>query len=89
MSPQSSFLQSALTVEAGGHGVVDVDGNDLPVSLALIKEGHDTEDLDLLDLADGGDLLTDLDHINGIVITASLGLGVERVGVLPGLTREE
>ena len=34
-------------VQSGGERVVDVDDDDLPVSLTLVQEGHDSEDLDL------------------------------------------
>lgn len=72
-------------VQLGRKGVVDVDDDDLPVGLALVEECHDAEDLDLLDLADVADLLTDLAHIEGIVVTLGLGLRVGRLGVLPCL----
>lgn len=72
-------------VQLGRKGVVDVDDEDLPVGFALIEQRHDTENLDLLDLSDVADLLTDFADIEGIVVTASLGLGVSLGGVLPGL----
>lgn len=72
-------------VQAGSKRVVDVDDNDLPVSLTLVEESHDTEDLDLLDLTRLGDELTDLADVEGVVVTVHLGLGVGGVGVLPGL----
>lgn len=72
-------------VELGGKRVVDVDDNDLPVSLLLVEKGHDTEDLDLLDLAGVADELTDLADVERVVVTLGLGLGVDGVGVLPGL----
>lgn len=72
-------------VQLGSQGVVDVDNNDLPVGLLLIDQGHDTQNLDLLDLAGVADQLTDLAHIQRVVVTLGLGLGVDRVGVLPGL----
>lgn len=72
-------------VELGSQGVVDVNDNDLPVSLLLVEEGHDTEDLDLLDLTGLGDELTNLADVERVVVTLGLGLGVDRVGVLPGL----
>ncbi|KAH3658752.1 hypothetical protein OGATHE_006477 [Ogataea polymorpha] len=37
--------------------VVDVDDDHLPVGLALVKESHHTQNLDLLDLARGSDFL--------------------------------
>jgi hypothetical protein len=63
-------------VDLAGKGVVDVDDNDLPVGLTLVKEGHDTEDLDLLDLASVADSLTDLADVEGVVVTVGTGLGV-------------
>ena len=72
-------------VELGGQWVVHVDNHDLPVSLALVEQSHDTEDLDLLDLTGLGDELTNLADVERVVVTLSLGLGVGDVGVLPGL----
>lgn len=72
-------------VELGGKRVVDVDDNDLPVSLLLVKKGHDTEDLDLLHLASVTDQLANLADVERVVVTLGLGLGVNNVGVLPGL----
>lgn len=74
-------------VQLSGERVVDVDDNDLPVSLLLVDQGHDTENLDLLDLTGVADKLTDLANVERVVITLGLGLGVDRVGVLPGLYR--
>ena len=72
-------------VELGSKRVVDIDDNDLPVSLLLVEKGHDTEDLDLLDLTRVADKLTDLANIERVVVTLGLGLGVDGVRVLPGL----
>lgn len=72
-------------VELAGKWVVDINDNDLPVSLLLVEKGHDTEDLDLLDLAWVADKLTNLADIKWIVITLGLGLWVDNVWVLPGL----
>lgn len=72
-------------VQLRGKGVVDVNDNDLPVSLLLVEKGHDTEDLDLLDLAGVANKLTDLADIERVVVTLGLGLGVDGVGVFPGL----
>jgi hypothetical protein len=72
-------------VELVGQRVVDVDDNDLPVGLLLVNQCHDTEDLDLLDLAGVADQLTNLANVQRVVVTLGLGLGVDGVGVLPGL----
>lgn len=72
-------------VELGGQRVVDVDDNDLPVGLLLVDQGHDTENLDLLDLTGVTDQLTNLAHVQRVVVTLGLGLRVDGVGVLPGL----
>ena len=74
-------------VELGGKRVVDVDDNDLPVSLLLVEKGHDTEDLDLLNLTSVADELADFADVKRVVVTLGLGLGVNNVGVLPGLDR--
>jgi hypothetical protein len=72
-------------VELGCQRVVDIDDDDLPVSLLLVEERHDAEDLDLLDLAGVADELADLAHIERVVVALGLGLGVDDVGVFPGL----
>lgn len=72
-------------VELGGQGVVDVDDDDLPVGLLLVDQGHDTQNLDLLDLTGVANQLTNLADVERIVVTLGLGLGVDDVGVLPGL----
>ena len=72
-------------VQLGSERIGNVDDNDLPVCFTLVEEGHDTEDLDLFDLASETDLFTDLANIEGIVVTLGLGFRVRVVGVLPGL----
>lgn len=72
-------------VELGGQRVVDIDDNDLPVGLLLVNQGHDTQNLDLLDLTGVADQLTNLANVQRVVVTLGLGLGVDGVGVLPGL----
>ena len=72
-------------VELGGKRVVHINDDDLPVSLVLVEESHDSKNLDLLDLARVGDKLTNLADIERVVVTLGLGLGVNGVGVLPGL----
>ena len=72
-------------VELRSKGVVDIDDDDLPVSLFLIEKSHHTEDLDLLDLAGVADKLTDFADIERVVVALGLGLGVDNIGVLPSL----
>ena len=72
-------------IEFGGQRVVHVNNDDLPVGLLLVKQSHDAEDLDLLDLTSVADELADLAHIKGVVVTLGLGLRVDGVGVFPGL----
>ena len=50
-------------IEPGSERIIDIDDNDFPVSLALIKKCHDSEDFDLLDLANEADLFTNLANI--------------------------
>lgn len=75
------------TVQSGCQWVVDINDDHLPVRLALIQESHDTENLDLLDLTDGSDMFTDLDNIDRVIVTTSLGLRMLLVRVFPGLER--
>jgi hypothetical protein len=72
-------------VQARRKRVVDVDDNDLPVGLAFVEECHHTENLDLLDFTRLGDELADLADVQRVVVTSLLGLGVDNVGVFPGL----
>lgn len=72
-------------VELGSQGVVDVNDNDLPVGLLLVQKSHHAEDLDLLDLAGVANQLADLADVQRVVVALGLGLGVDNVGVLPGL----
>lgn len=73
-------------VKLWGERVVDVDDDDLPVGLALIEQGHDAEDLDLLDLASVADGLADLAHVQRVVVAFGLGLRVRVRRVFPGLS---
>lgn len=73
-------------VELGGKRVVDVNDNDFPVSLLLVEQGHNAEDLDLLHLAGVADKLADLANVERVIVTLGLGFGVDNVGVLPGLS---
>lgn len=72
-------------VELGSKRIVDVDDDDLPVGFLLVKQSHDTENLDLLDLTRPGDKLANLADIERVIVALGLGLGVDDVGVLPGL----
>lgn len=72
-------------VQLGSERVVDINDDDLPVGLLLVQKGHNTEDLDLLDLTGVANHLTDLADVQWVVVTLGLGLGVDDVGVFPGL----
>ena len=72
-------------VQLGSERIGNIDDDDLPVCLTLVEESHDTEDLDLFNLAGETDLFTDLANVEGIIVTLGLGFGVRVVGVLPGL----
>lgn len=75
-------------VELGSQWVIDVDDNDLPVGLLLVEQCHDTEDLDLDDLSWLGNKLTDLADVERVIVALGLGLGVDDVGVFPGLQKQ-
>jgi hypothetical protein len=63
-------------IELGREGIKDIDNDDLPISLALVEQSHDAEDLDLLNLANIADLLADFADIERIVVALGLGLSV-------------
>ena len=72
-------------VQLGCERVLDIDNDDLPVGFTLVKQGHDAENFDLLDLANIADLLTNLADIERIVVAASLGFSVRLRGIFPSL----
>lgn len=72
-------------VKLGCQGIVHVNDHDLPVSLLFVEKSHDTENLDLLDLAGVSDELSNLAYVEGIIVALGLGLGVNGVGVFPSL----
>ncbi len=65
--------------------IIDINDNDLPVSLLLVEKSHDTEDLDLLDLSWVADKLTNLADVEWVVVALGLGFWVDDIWVLPGL----
>lgn len=76
-------------VQLGSQWVVDVDDDDLPVGLLLVKESHDAQNLDLLNLPGVSDKLADLADVQWVVIALGLGLRVDGVGVFPGLSSKQ
>ena len=62
-----------------------INDNDLPIGFLLVQQGHDTKDLDLLDLAGISNQLTDFTDVQWIIVTLGLSLGVDNVGVFPCL----
>lgn len=72
-------------VQLGRERVTHVDSDDLPVGLAFVEECHNTEDLDLLDLARVRDLPSDLTDVERVVVADLECIGVLDVGVFPGL----
>lgn len=87
-SPQETWkvsLNILNVIELRSQWVVDIDDNDLPVGLLLIEQGHNTENLDLLNLARVSDQFTNLANVQWIVVTLGLGFWVDNVRVLPSL----
>lgn len=73
-------------VELWSEGVMDIDDDDFPVCLAFVKQGHDAENLDLLDLTGVTNLLADLADVERVIVTLGLGLCMGIVRVFPGLS---
>jgi len=72
-------------IQLGGKWILNVNDKDLPVGLALIEQSHDTEHLDLLNLANITNLLSDFADIKGVIVTLRFGLSMYLSGILPGL----
>jgi len=72
-------------VQLGREWVLDVDDEDLPVGLAFIKESHDAEDFNLLNLPYITHLFADLADVQRIVVAVGLGLAVLLSRILPSL----
>jgi hypothetical protein len=62
-----------------------IDDYDFPVGFAFIKESHDSQNLDLLDLADITNLLADFTNIERVIVSSCFGLCMRRGGILPSL----
>ena len=72
-------------IQLGCERILNIDDYDLPVCFSFIKKGHDTEDFDLLDLADVTDLFADFTNIKRIIITLCLCLSMGLRGIFPSL----
>ena len=75
-------------VQLGCERVLYVDDQDFPVGLALVEEGHDAKDFDLLDLPDVTHLFPDLAYVQWVVVAPGLGLCVLLIGILPSLQND-
>lgn len=75
-------------INFGCQWIVNVNDDDLPISLFLIKQRHHTEDFDLLDLTRSRDKLTNLTDIERIIVSSGFGFRVNDVWVFPGLDFE-
>ncbi len=85
MRPGRWRSTSSMSFSLDARGVVDVDDNDFPVGLALVEQGHDSEDLDLFHLSGVTDLLADFADIQGIIVALGFSLDVSLTRVLPRL----
>lgn len=65
--------------------IVDINGNDFPVRLFLVQKSHDSQDLDLLDLAWVSDRFANFADIERIIVTFCLRFGMNDVGIFPSL----
>ena len=74
-------------IQLGRKRILNIDDYDLPVCLSFVEKGHDTEDFDLLDLADVTDLFANFTNIKGVIVAFGLCLGVGLSGIFPSLDR--
>jgi hypothetical protein len=73
-------------IELRREGIIDVDDDDLPVGLFLVQQGHHTKDLDLFDLTGVTNQFSDFTDIKRVVVAFGFGLGVNDIGIFPGLS---
>lgn len=66
-------------------GIIDINDNYFPIGFFLVKQGHDSKDLDLLDLTRCPDKLANFADIQGIIIPFSFSLRMNDIWVFPGL----
>lgn len=76
-------------IELGSQRVRYVNNNDLPIRLALVQEGHDTKNLDLLDLSDVSNLLANFADIEWVVIALGFSFGVRLGRIFPSLMTQK
>lgn len=69
--------------------VVDIDYNDLPVCFSFVEKSHDTQDFHLFDLASVTNLLTNLAHVERVIVALCFGVWVRGRRVFPGLEKHE
>jgi len=72
-------------VELGGKWILNIDDEDFPVGFSFIEQRHDTQNFDLLDLANVSHLLTDFTDVKGVIVAFGLCLGVRYCWVFPSL----
>lgn len=72
-------------VQLASKRIQDIDDNDFPISLALVQKGHDTENLDLLDLANEPNTLANLADVKRIVVAPRPGVGMMVGRIFPCL----
>ena len=87
--PRHLLLHILYVIQLSGERVGNIDGNDLPVCLPLIKQGQASEHLDLPHLTGLVNGVSDLTHINWVIITVGLGVRISVGGVFPGLVRRK
>lgn len=73
------------TVELRGDRVVDVDGDDLPVGLALVDEPDEAEHFDGNDGAAQVHVGAEIEHVDRVVVTLRASQRVHHSRVLPRL----
>mmetsp|Transcript_1280 Transcript_1280/g.3721 ORF Transcript_1280/g.3721 Transcript_1280/m.3721 type:complete len:271 (+) Transcript_1280:107-919(+) len=71
-----------------GLWVVHVDGDDLPVELAVVDHGVNSQDLDLVHATHLQLTGADLDHVHWVVVPRDLAVLVDVARVLPGLREQ-
>jgi hypothetical protein len=65
----------------------NINHDHFPIDFALLQQGHDAENLDLLNLSDISNPFADFADVERVIVTLGLGLSVSLCWVFPGLPK--
>ena len=76
-------------VQLRGKWVIDVNGDEFPICLTFIKEGHCAKDFHLFDLAWVANFFTNFTDVEGVIVTFCFGFWVHHCWIFPCLKNRD